>query len=96
MARVNPVSRRVENLLTYLPDLRSNDRKLLLAYWRKEGLELTPEQEAKFMLVTAAESITRARRALRHQYPGNVKAEAERYQQFKVFRNEYGEEVVVI
>lgn len=91
-----PVTKRVESLLTYLPDLRSNDRKLLLAYWRKEGLELSSEQEAKFMLVTPAESITRARRALSHKYPASAEVEAMRYQQFKTMRNEYGEEVVVI
>lgn len=93
---IKPVTKRVESLLMYLPELRNSDKALLLAYWRKEGLELSMEQERKFMLVTTAESITRARRALRKKYPASEKVEAVRYQKFITTRNELGEEIVIV
>ncbi len=41
--------------------LRGNDRLLQLSIWRDEGLILTPEQERKFMSITAPETIRRTR-----------------------------------
>lgn len=43
---------------------RNNDKYLMLDIWESEGLFLTPEQERKFMRVSSAESITRARRKI--------------------------------
>lgn len=91
-----PVTQRVENLLKYLPELRNSDKLLLLAYWRKEGLDLSAEQERKFMLVTTAESITRARRALRAKYPGSKEVEEVRFTKYVEARDEYGQPIMVI
>ena len=80
------VKNKVERLLREDKDLRSSDKKLLLAYWRTEGLHLTPEQERQFMDCTVAESITRARRLLRGEYPGNEQVEEKRYEKFQAAR----------
>ena len=81
------VLNRVENLLKYMPSLRDSDKKLLLAYWERQGLVLTPEQTEKFMDCTVAESITRARRALRGKYPASEKIEQHRFDRFMDYRN---------
>jgi hypothetical protein len=44
--------------------LRANDRLLMIEQWRREGLELTPEQEQKFMQVSSSESIRRTRQKI--------------------------------
>lgn len=41
--------------------LRSNDRLLCLEIWRDEGLILSPEQQRKFLRVSAPETIRRTR-----------------------------------
>ena len=79
---------RVENLLvhgykTASPQkLRDSDKTLLLAIWEQEGLYLTAEQKAVFMAGSTAESVTRARRALKAQYPASEKVDQVRYQKF--------------
>lgn len=80
------VKNKVEGLLKNNKDLRSSDKKLLLEYWKTEGLYLTPDQEHKFMNCTVAESITRARRMLRADYPGNEQVEEKRYEKFQSAR----------
>jgi len=47
--------------------LRANDRLLMIEQWRKEGLELTPEQEQKFMQVSSSESIRRTRQRIQER-----------------------------
>lgn len=93
---MKPVTKRVEWLLKTSPALRDSDKLLLLAYWRREGLELTAEQERKFVLTTPVESITRARRALRARFPGNEKVEQKRYTKYKSYRDEFGKEIVIL
>ena len=80
------VKNKVERLLKEDKDFRSSDKKLLLAYWRTEGLYLSEDQERKFMDCTVAESITRARRMLRAEYPGNEQVEEKRYEKFQSAR----------
>ena len=80
------VKNKVENMLKNNVSLRSSDKKLLLEYWKTEGLHLTPEQERKFMDCTVAETITRARRMLRADYPGNEQVEEKRYEKFQSAR----------
>lgn len=80
------VKNKVERLLKEDKDLRSSDKKLLLAYWRTEGLYLSEDQERKFMDCTVAESITRSRRMLRDEYPGNEQVEEKRYEKFQAAR----------
>lgn len=69
--------------------LRDSDKRLLIAFWETEGLYLTAEQKHKFMNVTPAESITRARRDLKADYPASEKVDQERFEKFKSARQEY-------
>lgn len=43
---------------------RNSDRLLMLAVWRTQGLELSPEQERLFMQVTSPETIRRERQKI--------------------------------
>ena len=86
----------VENLLKYgyktasPQQLRDSDKALLMAVWDQEGLHLTPEQKAVFMQrCSVAESITRARRELKADYPASEKVTEARYQQYKAYKEEY-------
>lgn len=63
--------------------LRDSDKRLLIAYWESEGLQLTDFQKAMFMDCTPAESITRARRFLRDKFPGSPKVEKARFERFE-------------
>ena len=76
------VRNKVENLLIGDANLRNSDKELLLAYWETQGLYLTEAQKSKFFQCTPAESVTRARRMLRGEYPGNKAVEGERYTKF--------------
>jgi len=79
---------RVENILNYIPDTKSSDKKLLLAYWEQQGLCLNVSQRERFMThCTAAESITRARRELKIQYPASDEIDAERFNKFVEYKN---------
>ena len=80
---------KVGYLLRDDPELRNSDKKLLLAYWKRQGLELTDEQIRKFMDCTVAESITRARRALREEYPAEENIEQDRYNKFIDYKNNH-------
>lgn len=78
---------RVEQSLKYNPELRNSDKKLLIHEWRKDGLELTPYQERIFLeKCKTAESITRARRLLKSQYPANNEVTETRYRLFEQYR----------
>jgi len=91
---VNRLIDRVEQLLRYgyktaTPQtLRDNDRALLLACWEQNGLYLNDEQKVAFMNATAAETITRARRALKDRYPASPSADRARFKKFKEYRYE--------
>lgn len=79
----------VENLLKNSLELRDSDKKLLLSFWEQEGLTLSSEQQRAFLNTTPAESITRARRSLRSQYPGSDKIEQNRYERFVETQDHY-------
>lgn len=90
------VEPKVERILKDDLKFRSSDRRLLLEYWeRYDGLRLSPEQRAKFLQATPAESITRARRNLRDKYPGDEQTEEARYGRFIEERMDNGEMVVI-
>lgn len=74
---------RVERLLNWSQDYRDSDKKLMMAYWELEGLQLTSGQKKVFMACTPAETITRARRTLRAKYPGSETVENERFKKFQ-------------
>lgn len=89
--RKNNVHVRTEWLLKNVPELRDSDKKLLMTYWEKEGLLLTEAQKQIFLdKCTTAESITRARRALKEEYPSSKKVDEQRYQKFQEYQANYG------
>lgn len=82
------VNKKVAWLLHNNQAYRDSDRLLLLAYWQREGFFLTPEQKAAFMNTTAAESITRARRALKAQYPASEAVDNARFDKYLHYKHE--------
>lgn len=97
--RSRDVEPTVETLLSNIitgQACRNNDKYLLISYWSLEGLILTPEQERIFLSTTPAESITRARRALRGKYPGDKATEDQRYSRFKEERDDHGQDITSI
>lgn len=68
--------------------LRDSDKALLLAFWEKEGLYLTNEQKWAFMRCTPAETITRARRDLKRQYPASEAVDQARFDKYQQYRFE--------
>ena len=84
------VIERVEAFLQADQSYRDSDKRLLLDYWYKQGLILSPEQRKTFLDVcTTAETITRARRALRDKYPATQEVEDERFNKFQQYKNEH-------
>lgn len=85
---------RVEDLLLHgyktasAQTLRDSDKALILAILDQDGLHLTDEQKRAFMHSTTAETITRARRALKAQYPASDRITEARYGKFKQYKYE--------
>ena len=84
MARSKKVEPKVRALLEESEYNRNSDKLLMLEFWEKyHNLVLTTQQRAIFMDATPAESITRARRSLREEFPGSKEVEAKRYELFE-------------
>lgn len=54
-------------LMTGNKFLRAKDKLLILEQWRREGFELTPAQEQKFMQISSPESIRRTRQKIQER-----------------------------
>lgn len=81
---------RVESLLAGRQDFRDSDKKLLLAFWHTQGLELTEAQRQIFLeRCTTAESITRARRLLKDKYPASEAVDKERFNKYVEYKNNH-------
>lgn len=80
---------KVETILREYPETRSSDKKLLLKIWELDGLYLTEDQQKRFLNSSTAESVTRARRALKEKYPATEQVNEYRYSLFKEYRNDY-------
>jgi hypothetical protein len=79
---------KVEQLLKDWPEIRDSDKKLLLGVWKTQGLVLSEEQKRIFYRsCSSAESITRARRALKSKYPASKEVNEERYNKFITYRD---------
>lgn len=90
------VDQRVRKLLSEDEKFRNSDKALFLEYLeRYDGLRLSPEQKALFMKATPFESISRRRRALREEYPGNEQVENARYNLFVETKGDYGEPIII-
>jgi lambda repressor-like predicted transcriptional regulator len=91
---MNRLVDRVEQLLRYgyktaTPQtLRDNDKALILAILDQDGLHLTDEQKRAYMASTTFESITRARRALKAQYPASEAVDQARFDKYQQYRFE--------
>ena len=80
----------VEQLLSGRQDFRDSDKKLIIAVWHLQGLHLTDEQRTTLLEKCATpETITRARRALKHKYPASEAVDNARYSRFKEYRQKY-------
>jgi hypothetical protein len=81
------VQNKVERLLQSRQDFRDSDKKLLMAVWHIEGLQLTEDQRKIFLTkCSTAESVTRSRRKLKVKYPPSKDIDDERYRKFKDYR----------
>lgn len=83
------VKDKVERHLKESQKFRDSDRWLLMRYWHDEGLHLTPEQREAFLHCTTAETITRARRTLKKQYPASPEVDNQRFIKFSLYKNGY-------
>lgn len=81
----------VTALLEQKPELRSSDKKLLLAFWHYQGLHLTEEQREIFMNCTSAETIRRNRQKIQERglYPPTEAVREARYEHFKEHLEEF-------
>lgn len=75
---------KVENVLRRNQIYRDSDKRLCVAVWSEFGLNLTEEQERKFMDCPSGETITRICRKFQEQgkYPASEKIEEARYEKF--------------
>ena len=81
MARSIKLEPKVRALLEQNEANRNSDKLLLLEFWEEHnGLVLSPQQRAIFMNAAPAESITRARRKLRDEFPGTPEVEQGRFE----------------
>ena len=89
---------KVENILKESQIYRDSDKELCLRTWRAFGLELTAEQERKFMDCPSGETITRIRRKFQEQgkYPASEKIEEARYEKFVDARHSIAESITEI
>lgn len=91
---MSKVINRVEDLLLHgyktasAQTLRDSDKALILAILDQDGLHLTDEQKRAYMASTTFESITRARRALKAQYPASARVDNDRFEKYKQYRYE--------
>ena len=84
------VANRVEQILRSSQVYRDSDKRLLLEYWQQQGLHLTQDQRDVFLKsCTTAESITRARRLLRADYPATSAVDDARYDKFIDYKNNH-------
>lgn len=84
------VLNRVSNILHRSELARNSDKQLLLMYWQEQGLELSTEQQATFLLnCTGAEAVTRARRRLRTKYPASTEVEVARQERAKEYQHSH-------
>lgn len=72
----------VETALSWLPDLRDDDRLLTLEIWEGQGLILNQKQKKAFMKASSMDFISRRRRELMHKYPPSKEADERRHTHF--------------
>lgn len=76
---------RVENLLKYMPDTRSNDKLLCVLFMQKSGVNLTDEQIERFFEMDDLWNVRRYRQKFQEQglYKATEVVEEARYNKFK-------------
>ena len=88
------IKEQVESILKYDPASRNSDKRLLVVYMQKAGMNLTPEQIEKFKDLPSTETIRRIRQKLQEQgkYPAKEEINEARYEKFKEYRSGYVED----
>lgn len=79
--------KKVEWLLANVPKLRDDDMSLMITIWEREGLVLSSSQKAILLRCTKPETITRARRDLKEQYPASKTVDALRFNKYMAYKH---------
>ncbi len=79
---------RVEAIMQYLPETRSNDKMLCIVFMQKAGLDLTDAQIKKFYEMDDLWTIRRCRQKIQEEgrFPATHAVNEARYKKFKQFR----------
>jgi hypothetical protein len=86
---------KVKRMLQTHPEDRSSDKRRLLDVWELEGLGLSDTQRRIFMdKCTTPESVTRARRLLKEEYPPTDEVDQRRYELFQQHQAKMWDEVM--
>lgn len=81
------INDKVELLLKANQRNRDSDKDLLIGVWEIEGLHLSDTQKQLFLdKCTSAETITRARRALKEKYPASEKVDNQRFNKYQEYK----------
>lgn len=76
------INRLVERSLQKGQLYRDSDKELLLDVWEAQGLYFSQTQKQAFMNCSTAETITRARRALKDKYPASETVDNQRFEKY--------------
>lgn len=74
------ITQDVEYILSMNRDARNSDKALYIEFMQKRGMDLSPEQIARFMRIPSLESVRRTRQKIQEQgkYPADQRVKAER------------------
>lgn len=84
------IAQKVESILKHDKGSRNSDKRLLIIFLQKAGMELTDKQIELFKKMPSTETIRRTRQQLQEQgkYPADEAVDQERYEKFKQVRQE--------
>ena len=63
------VKKQVEVIISNSTEAKDFDKRLLLDWWKSQGLKLNRKQESVFLRIAAPSSVMRVRRELLSKYP---------------------------
>ena len=83
------LTEQVESILKYDKESRDSDKRLLVIYMQKAGMNLSDAQIDKFRDMPSMESITRARRILQEQgkYEATEEVDNARFEKYQEAKN---------
>lgn len=88
------ISEQVEGILRVSRAARNSDRELLLIYFQKFGMDLSPRQIELFRQMPSTETIRRTRQSLQEKgkYPADQAVEEARFEKYKAVKQGIGYE----